>query len=93
MDGVLFLYGKTFFARYDTRASAPAFELLADWRCREPDCDCPDDLELFDLWGNAPDEVFLAVGHQTAELREDGWHAIGDDAFLLYFDGERFHWF
>lgn len=93
VGGVLFLYGKTFFARYDTLATTPAFELLADWRCQDPACGCTDELRLFDLWGNAPDEVFLAVGNSNLEIREDGRYNLGDSAFLLYFDGDRFHWF
>jgi hypothetical protein len=92
-EGVLYLYGPGLLARYNTKADTPAFELLADWHCSEPGLHCPVSLWIEDLWGNSPDEVFLAVAQYDVEQGGGGWYSVGGNAFLLYFDGEQFRWF
>jgi hypothetical protein len=77
-DGVLYLAMDTVVAR----GEAGEFERLAEWGCAPlDDFDaCPWLLRIHDLWGNGPDEVFVAVTQ-------------GNTAYLLRWDGTEFHWF
>jgi hypothetical protein len=88
-EGVLYLYRPNMLVRY----SEQGFEVVADWRCPDGQDHCETKPQITDLWGNAPDEVFLVVDEGHYELRNDGWHALNHDVYLLYFDGEVFHWF
>ena len=45
------------------------------------------ELWINDIWGNNPDELFIAV---TARLHEPD---IPSRAYILWYDGDNFHWF
>jgi hypothetical protein len=59
-------------------------ETLANWSC-SPNA-TPHGLEIAGLWGNGPDEIFIAVIDNTRSINS----ACGG-AHVVYYDGEIFH--
>jgi hypothetical protein len=85
IDGYLFFHTGREFAMWD----GTGFTILGYWPGTRDSTGiyCLGGLSIGGIWGNAPNEVFLAVtdpGHTSPECGQE---------YSLWWDGSEFHWF
>lgn len=88
-DGAIFFH--SFWQLVRCESATLQCEEIAYWPCTpysEGNLDyCEGGVAIQSMWGNSPDEVFLAV---NAPVLDAGSR---DNPFLLWYDGALFHWF
>ncbi len=86
-DGVLFF--RTYWQL--VRCENLQCEEVAYWPCAEYTdqgiAQCEGGVSIRSMWGNSPQELFLAVNTSV------GGGSQTDTKFLLFYDGQQFHWF
>jgi len=87
-DGVLYFH--TFWQL--VRVDSSGLHNIAAWPCEEREdpnggTSCEGGVKINAIWGNSPEELFLAVNAPLDHAGDD------QNVFLLWYDGAQFHWF
>lgn len=87
-DGVLFFHTGS----YIVRGVGDDFAVIGHWPQTHDGTRCTGGIRVVDIWGNSPTEVFVAAMDPSQVAPSCGPEGSGR-AFLLFWDGNSFHWF
>ena len=87
-DGVVYFHTTWQLVRIDESGA----QSIAAWPCQVREIEegwftCEGGVRINAMWGNSPEELFLAVDAPVDDAAHD------QNVFLLWYDGESLHWF